>query len=93
MKVRLDNWRQGLRDAAKRIGLPRFWRWWIGELVPLLPSASRIAFQRRFVRPVIEFANGEAVFWRPDQLRDIVKEGGRRSRRRYPGPKGREGGS
>ncbi len=61
-----DNWRQGLRDAANRVGLPRFWRWWMGELAPLLPSASRIAFQRRFVRPVIEFADGEAVFWRPE---------------------------
>ena len=59
MKVGLDNWRQGLRDAANRVGLPRFWRWWIGELATLLPSASRIAFQRRFVRPVIEFADGE----------------------------------
>jgi len=66
MKMGLDNWRQGLRDAANRVGLPRFWRWWMGELAPLLPSASRIAFQRRFVRPVIEFADGEAVFWRPE---------------------------
>ena len=66
MKVGLDNWRQGLRDAANRVGLPRFWRWWIGELATLLPNASRIAFQRRFVRPVIEFAEGEAVFWRPE---------------------------
>src|SRR5258706_8616628 len=66
MKVGLDNWRQRLRDAGNRVGLPRFWRWWIGELAPLLPSVSRIAFQRRFVRPVIEFADGEAVFWRPE---------------------------
>lgn len=66
MNVGLDNWRQHLRDAANRAGLPRFWRWWIGELTPLLPSASRIALQRRFVRPVIEFADGEAVLWRPD---------------------------
>ena len=66
MKMGPDNWRQGLRDAANRVGLPRFWRWWMGELAPLLPSASRIAFQRRFVRPVIEFADGEAVFWRPE---------------------------
>src|SRR6266511_22409 len=66
MKMGPDNWRQGLRDAANRVGLPRFWRCWMGELAPLLPSASRIAFQRRFVRPVIEFADGEAVFWRPE---------------------------
>jgi general secretion pathway protein L len=66
MKLGIDNWRQQLRDAAKRAGLPRFWRWWVGELAPLLPSKSRIAFQRRFARPVIELAEGEAVFWRPD---------------------------
>jgi general secretion pathway protein L len=66
MKLGFDNWRQHLRDAVNRAGLPRFWRWWIGELAPLLPSKSRIAFQRRFARPVIELADGEAVFWRPD---------------------------
>src|SRR5215475_12580701 len=66
MRLTLDNWRQGLRDAANRAGLPRFWRWWIGELAPLLPAASRAAIRRRFARPVIELADGEAVFWRPD---------------------------
>jgi general secretion pathway protein L len=66
MRLTLDNWRQRLRDAANRAGLPRFWRWWMGELAPLLPAASRIAIRRRFARPVIELADGEAVFWRPD---------------------------
>ena len=66
MKLGVDDWVQRLRDAANRAGLPRFWRWWIGELVPLLPKASRIALQRRFARPVIEFTDGEAVFWRPE---------------------------
>ena len=66
MKLGIDNWKQYLRDAANRAGLPRFWRWWMGELAPLLPSKSLIAVQRRFARPVIEFADGEAVFWRPD---------------------------
>src|SRR5215510_9052034 len=61
-----NNWRQLVRDTANRAGLPRFWRWWIGELAPLLPSASRIALQRRFARPVIELSDGEAIFWRPD---------------------------
>jgi general secretion pathway protein L len=62
----VDNWRQRLRDAVNRAGLPRFWHWWLGELAPLLPGASRIALQRRFVRPVIEFADDEALFWRPE---------------------------
>ena len=66
MKLGIDNWRQYLRDAANRAGLPRFWRWWMGELAPLLPSKSLIAVQRRFARPVIELVDGEAVFWRPD---------------------------
>ena len=66
MKLTLDNWRQRLRDAANRAGLPRFWRWWVGELAPLLPAASRVAIRRRFARPVVELAEGEAVFWRPD---------------------------
>ena len=66
MRLGIDNWRQYLRDAANRAGLPRFWRWWMGELAPLLPSKSLIAVQRRFARPVIELVDGEAVFWRPD---------------------------
>ena len=66
MRPTLQNWRQQLRDAANRAGVPRFWRWWVGELAPLLPAASRIAIRRRFARPVIEFSDGEAVFWRPD---------------------------
>ncbi|HEX8009608.1 MAG TPA: PilN domain-containing protein [Casimicrobiaceae bacterium] len=60
------NWRGRVRESANRAGLPRFWRWWMGELAPLLPGASRAAFQRRFARPVIELAHGEAVFWRPE---------------------------
>src|SRR5215471_3387422 len=66
MNLGMSNWRQQVRDAASRAGLPRFWRWWIGELAPLVPSASRIAFQRRFKRPVIELRDAEAVFWRPE---------------------------
>src|SRR5436190_1259451 len=37
------NWRQRVRDSANRVGLPRFWRWWIGELAPLLPGISGAA--------------------------------------------------
>jgi general secretion pathway protein L len=66
MQPATTNWRQRVRDAANRAGLPRFWRWWIGELAPLLPAPSRALIQRRFARPVIEFADGEAVFWRPE---------------------------
>ncbi|HTS21497.1 MAG TPA: PilN domain-containing protein [Casimicrobiaceae bacterium] len=60
------SWRQRVRDSANRAGLPRFWRWWMSELAPLLPGASRAAFQRRFARPVIELTEGQAIFWRPE---------------------------
>ena len=60
------SWRQRLRDSANRAGLPRFWRWWMSELAPLLPGASRAAFQRRFARPVIQLTEDEAAFWRPE---------------------------
>src|SRR5271169_2807965 len=66
MKFDLNRWRQRLRDAANRTGVLRFWRWWVSELGPLLPDAWRAALQRRFTRPVIEFANGEVVIWRPE---------------------------
>jgi general secretion pathway protein L len=66
MKFDFNRWRQRLRDAANRAGLLRFWRWWMSELGPLLPDAWRAALQRRFTRPVIEFANGEVLIWRPE---------------------------
>jgi general secretion pathway protein L len=67
------NWRQRVRESANRAGLPRFWRWWMGELGPLLPRASRAALQRRFARPVIELADGQAVFWRPEVSNGVAR--------------------
>ncbi len=67
------NWRQRVRDSANRAGLPRFWRWWTSELAPLLPGASRAAFQRRFARPVIQLAEDEAVFWRPEISNGVAR--------------------
>ena len=66
MRPATTSWRQRVRDAVNRVGLPRFWRWWTGELAPLLPTPWRVRIQRRFARPVIEFADGEAVFWRAE---------------------------
>ena len=65
MGYALNSLRQYARNAAHRAGLPRFWRWWSGELSPLIPAASRGAMRRRLTRPVIEFGDGEAIFWRP----------------------------
>src|SRR4030095_996906 len=66
MQPATTNWRQRIRDAANRAGLARFWRWWTSELASLLPAASRAIIERRFARPVIELADGEAVFWRSE---------------------------
>jgi general secretion pathway protein L len=62
-----------LRDAAHRTGISHFWRWWTAELAPLVPAAPRGALQRRRARPVIEFADGEAVFWRPELVEGTLR--------------------
>ncbi len=59
------DFRQRLRDAAHRMGLPAFWGWWTGQLVPLIPAAPRAAFRRRTMRPVLAFAQDAAVLWMP----------------------------
>ncbi len=57
--------RQGLRDSAHQLGLVAFWRWWVGQLAPLVPSAPRTALQRRRVKPVLAFDATSAVLWEP----------------------------
>jgi general secretion pathway protein L len=69
----LNSLRQRLRDAAYRLGLPRFWRWWTSELAPLVPAAPRGAIQRRRARPTIEFGEGEAILWRPELVDGALK--------------------
>jgi general secretion pathway protein L len=66
MENRSGNLSRYARDAASGIGLPRFWRWWKTELAPVVPAASRRALKRWRMRPVIEFGEREAVFWRPE---------------------------
>lgn len=66
MKRETARWQQRIRDAATRAGLPRFWRWWVRELAPLLPARWRAAIHRRFARPVIAIGDVEAVIWRPE---------------------------
>jgi general secretion pathway protein L len=68
MHPALNSLRSRLRDVAYRLGLPGFWRWWTGELAPLVPPAPRGALQRRRARPVIEFGEGEAIIWRPELI-------------------------
>jgi general secretion pathway protein L len=66
MERLLGNLRAWLRETAYRAGLPRFWRWWTAELAPLMPAAPRSAIQRRRMRPILEFGDGEVVLWRPE---------------------------
>ena len=66
MENRTSSFGRYARDAANGIGLPRFWRWWTAELAPVVPAASRSALRRWRMRPVIEFGDREAVFWRPE---------------------------
>ncbi len=70
---RLNSLRQSARDAAYRVGLPRFWRWWTAELAALTPVSTRGAIRRRLTLPVIEFGDGEAVFWRPDVVDGAIR--------------------
>lgn len=63
MEHALNNLRQRLFDAANRLGLPVFWRWWTSTLAPMMPAKSRTAVQRRRLRPVIAFGDGVAVLW------------------------------
>jgi general secretion pathway protein L len=73
MELGFNSVQARLRDLAYRIGLPRFWRWWTGELAPLVPDAPRGALQRRLARPVIEFGEGEAVLWRPELVEGALR--------------------
>jgi general secretion pathway protein L len=73
MHPALNSLRLRLRDVAYRVGLPRFWRWWTGELAPLVPAAPRGALQRRRARPIIEFGDGEAIVWRPELIEGALK--------------------
>src|SRR5260221_13937422 len=73
MHPALNTLRLRLRDVAYRLGLPRFWRWWVGELSPLVPAAPRGALQRRRARPIIEFDEGEAIVWRPELVDGALK--------------------
>jgi general secretion pathway protein L len=73
MEHGLNNLRRSARNLAHRAGLPRFWRWWTGELAPLIPASSRGAVRRRLTRPVVEFGDREAIFWRPVVVEDALK--------------------
>ena len=73
MERSLDKLRVRARDAAHRAGLPRFWRWWTGELAPLVPAAPRGEIQRRRTRPILELGEGEAILWRPELAGSTIK--------------------
>ena len=60
------NFRQSLRHAAHRYGLSGFWRWWSGQLAPLIPAGPRNAMRRRRLRPILAFEADVAVLFVPN---------------------------
>ena len=51
--------RQRLRVASRRLGLTAFWRWWVGELAPLVPRRLRNVVGRIRMRPVLVWGESE----------------------------------
>jgi general secretion pathway protein L len=58
--------RQRLRAASRRLGLTAFWRWWAGELAPVLPRHLRRAVAKWRMRPVLTFEPDVAVLLVPE---------------------------
>ena len=54
-----------MRNAAHRYGLSAFWRWWVGQLVPLIPAGPRNALRRRRLWPILAFEPDAAVLYVP----------------------------
>jgi general secretion pathway protein L len=52
-----------LKDIAQRSGLRTFWRWWVAELVPLLPARVRLALRRRRLYPIVAIDRDAVVLW------------------------------
>jgi len=59
------NLRHSIGNAMQRLGLRAFWRWWVGELLPLIPDGPRNALRRRRLRPILAFEPDAAVLWAP----------------------------
>ena len=58
--------RQRWRALSRRLGLTTFWRWWAGELVPLIPHRLRHAMARMRMRPVLAFEPDTVVLFVPE---------------------------
>lgn len=54
-----------LKSVAQRSGLRTFWRWWVGELAPLMPAGPRTALRRRRLRPIVGIEREGTVVWVP----------------------------
>jgi len=65
MESASPDFRQRLRVASRRLGLTAFWRWWVDELAPLVPSRLRNMVGRIRMRPVLVWGESEAVLWVP----------------------------
>jgi general secretion pathway protein L len=65
MNDALADFSRWLRGLAHRYGLPAFWRWWLGELLPLVPAVPRAAIKRWRLRPMLAFGTDAAMLWEP----------------------------
>jgi general secretion pathway protein L len=54
-----------LKGVAQRSGLLAFWRWWLAELAPLMPTGLRTALRRRRLHPIVAVDRDVAVLWAP----------------------------
>jgi len=59
------SFRQWLRNAAHRSGVPAWWHWWMAELAPLMPAGPRNALRRRRLRPLLAIDSCTAVLFLP----------------------------
>ena len=54
-----------MRNAAHRYGFSVFWRWWLDQLMPLIPAGPRNAMRRRRLWPILAFQSDAAVLFVP----------------------------
>ena len=69
---------QRMREAAHRLGLTAFWRWWAAQLAPLVPAAPRAAMKRDGAAPGARVRAGRrrAVGAAHDERHAAIRRGG-----------------
>ena len=59
----LADFHRASRDAAQRLGITDFWRWWTAQLSGLVPTPLRNRLQRWGGHPAVLFDGDTAVVW------------------------------